>query len=69
MSQFPWTLIELGSIGTEEETLAFEDELPMQDPVVNYVVHLTQALALLASNAEEPIIGQINAPSRGRNST
>jgi len=68
MFQFPWTLIELGLTGTEEETLAFADELPMQDPVANYVVRLTQALALLALDAEEPTIGRTNALPRARSS-
>jgi len=69
MSRFPWTSTGLGSTEIGEETLAFADEPLMRDPVVNYVVLLTQALARHASSVEEPTIGRINARTKADSST
>jgi len=68
MFWFLWTLTGLGSTEIEEETLAFVDEPPMQDPVVNYVVLLTQALVRHVSNVEELTTGRINAPIKADSS-
>jgi len=68
MSQFPWTSTGLDSTEIGEETLAFADELPTRDPMVNYIVLLTQALVRHASNVEEPTTGRINVPIRADNS-
>ena len=68
MSQFQWTSIGQGSIGTEEEPRVSAEEQLMLDPAVKYDASQTLTQVHLALNVEAQTTGQTNVRLKQDNS-